>query len=340
MNNWLSKMERKFGSRAVPHLSAVLIGCYVIGYILQFVNSSAAAYMTLEPAYILQGQVWRLVTWLIIPPDSLNIFTIIMLFFYFSVGTSLERAWGDFRYNVYIFGGILITLAAAFICYFIFSAIYGTAVVFSTGGMSPFSTYYICMSIFLGFAATFPDAEVLLYFVIPLKVKWLGLLYGAFLIYDAVGYIREIAAGQAGGWVYVTALVASLLNFVIFFLSTRNVRRLSREERKRRAEFRKQMQQAQSRQANGYAAGNSGAGGSNGPAGNAGNAGAAGYAGAAGNGPQGSGNPSGGRAARHRCEICGRTELTNPELEFRFCSKCSGQHEYCQDHLFTHQHIH
>lgn len=301
MNNWISKMERRFGGRAVPHLSAVIIGCYVIGYIMQFVNAGAASYMTLEPAYILQGQVWRIVTWLIIPPGSLNIFTIIMLFFYFSVGTSLERAWGDFRYNVYIFGGILITLAAAFVCYFIFSAVYGGPVVFSYGSASPFSTYYICMSIFLGFAATFPDAQVYLYFVLPIKVKWLGILYAAFLLYDAVGYIREIAAGQVGGWIYVVALVASLLNFIIFFLSTRNYHRLSPSEMKRRREFRKKMDQP------GRASASS--------------------------------RNAAGNIARHRCEVCGRTELTNPELEFRYCSKCSGRHEYCQDHLFTHEHI-
>jgi|LAHS01.1.fsa_nt_gb hypothetical protein len=320
MNNWLSKMERKFGGRAVPHLSAVIIGCYVVGYILQFINADAAAYMTLEPAYILQGQVWRILTWIIIPPSALNLFTIIMLFFYFSIGTSLERAWGNFRYNVYIFGGFLITIAAAFICYFIFSAIYGGAVIFSSGTASPFSTYYICMSIFLAFAATFPEAQVYLYFVIPIKVKWLGVLYAAFLVYDMVGYFRSIASGMIGGWVYVIALVASLLNFVIFFLSTRDFRRMSPSEIRRRREFKKKMQQSQA-----YRKPSQGM------------PGAGTAAGSASAGQSAQGRTAG--IARHRCEVCGRTEITNPELEFRYCSKCSGQHEYCQDHLFTHQHV-
>ncbi|MBR5738900.1 MAG: hypothetical protein IKY02_02805, partial [Lachnospiraceae bacterium] len=42
--------------------------------------------------------------------------------------------------------------------------------------------------------------------------------------------------------------------------------------------------------------------------------------------------------ARHKCAICGRTEKTNPELEFRYCSKCVGNYEYCMDHLYTHLH--
>ena len=323
MNKLYQKLERKLGRYAVPNLTVIIIGCYVIGYILTLINADIAAYMTLEPYLILKGQVWRLITWLVIPPSSLSIFTIIMLFFYLSIGRSLERAWGDFRYNIYIFGGIILTIIAAFICYFVFSAMAGHGVVFGSGGRSPFSTYYICMSIFLGFAATFPDAQVYLYFILPIRIKWLGILYAAFLVYDAVGYVRAIAAGYTGAWVYIVAMAASLVNFVIFFFTTRNIRRLSPGEMKRRQEFRKAMAASAARQ-QGSAPGANGSGTS-----------AAGY---------GNGRPAGGREAsastpRHRCEICGRTDITDPDMDFRFCSKCSGSHEYCSEHLFTHIHI-
>ncbi len=299
-------MQRKFGKYAIPHLTAVLIGLYVVGYILQLINPNAVSYMTLEPALILRGQVWRLITWLIIPPSSLGIFTIIMLFFYLSIGRSLERAWGDFRYNVYIFGGIIITIIAAFISYAVFSALAGQGVLFSYGPITPFSTYYICMSIFLAFAATFPDAQIMLYFVIPLRVKWLGLLYAAFLIYDAVQYVRAVLNGVPTALVYIIAMLASFVNFLIFFFATKDLNRFSPKEQKRRRDFQRKMEEAR-------------------------------RAAPADAGMQ---HPGEAKQPRHRCTVCGRTELSDPDLDFRICSKCDGIHEYCNDHLFTHEHIH
>ena len=334
MNKLLDKMQKKFGKYAVPHLSAVIVGCYAVGYILRLINPNIIAYMYLDPYMILRGQVWRLITWLVIPPTATSIFTIIMLIFYFSIGRSLERAWGDFRYNVYIFGGILITIVSAFVMYFIFMKVNPLIAI----QMGPaFSTYYICMSIFLAFAATFPNAVVLLYFVIPLKVKWLGLLYAAFLGYDAYKFVRVIAAGAAVGWVYLIAMLVSFVNFILFFFSTRNMQRISPQEIKRRREFQQRMQEGMRANQNRGAQGPYSAGGAYGGAGAAGGA-AAGRPNA-----QRGGNAAGGRPAglpRHVCTVCGRTELTNPELEFRVCSKCGGFHEYCQDHLFTHEHIH
>ncbi|MBR3231087.1 MAG: hypothetical protein IKF75_00250, partial [Lachnospiraceae bacterium] len=181
MNRLLRKLEQKYGKWAIPNLTTVMIVCYVIGYVLLTVNAGIISYMTLEPGLILRGQVWRLITWIVIPPSGGtfagfgSLFIVIMLFFYYSIGRSLERAWGMFRYNVYILGGMLVTVIAAFICYFVFSAIYGGSV---SVGMY-FSTYYVTTSMFLAFAATFPDAVVLLMFIIPVKVKYLGILYFA-----------------------------------------------------------------------------------------------------------------------------------------------------------------
>ena len=42
---------------------------------------------------------------------------------------------------------------------------------------------------------------------------------------------------------------------------------------------------------------------------------------------------------RHKCTVCGRTDVTNPELEFRYCSKCKGYYCYCMDHINNHVHI-
>lgn len=137
--NFLNKMERKYGRYAIKNLSAYMIGTYVIGYLISVMAPSLLGYLTLEPAYILRGQVWRLVTWLFIPPSRLDLFTIIMLFFYYSIGSNMEHAWGSFRYNVYIFTGILFSIAGAFVVYFILGGqvLMGGAI----------STYYINMSI-------------------------------------------------------------------------------------------------------------------------------------------------------------------------------------------------
>ncbi|MDO4615083.1 MAG: hypothetical protein Q4B15_05575 [Lachnospiraceae bacterium] len=292
----MNKLERKFGKYAVPHLTAVLIGCYIIGYMLQLMNRNIVSFMRLEPALILQGQIWRLITWIIIPPSSLSIWTFIMLFFYFSIGTSLERVWGDFRYNVYILGGMLITILSAFVCYFIF----GSSIAMGTA----FSTYYICMSIMLAYAATFPDAQVLIYFVFPVKMRWIGWIYGALLAYDIVNYIRAVMQGFTFAWIYVIAILASLANFVIFFFlnKKKNHVHLNHAQRTARKQFRQASESTR---------------------------------------PFGSTEAANqGRVVpRHRCEICGRTDVSNPELEFRYCSKCNGAHEYCSDHLFTHIHV-
>lgn len=113
----INKMEQKFGRYAVHNLTMYIIITYVAGYLLNYLAPEALSYCLLEPALILQGQVWRLVSWLLIPPGALDIFTIIMLFFYYSIGTTLEQTWGAFRYNLYIFGGIILSVIGAFVLY-------------------------------------------------------------------------------------------------------------------------------------------------------------------------------------------------------------------------------
>lgn len=120
--NFLNKMERKFGRYAIHNLTKYMILCYIIGYALQYMQElfevPLISYLYMSPYHILRGgQIWRLVSWLLIPPGSDNIFfVLIMLMFYYSLGTTLERTWGAFRYNVYVLGGILCTIIGAFYC--------------------------------------------------------------------------------------------------------------------------------------------------------------------------------------------------------------------------------
>ena len=281
--NWIDKLERKFGRFGVENLTMYVIICYVVGYFLAYFNPSLLSMLSLEPALILRGQIWRIITWVIYPPSMSNVlwFVIAIVFFYYPIGTSLERTWGSFRYTLYIFSGILFSVIGAFILYFITGA-YGIG--------SLFNTYYISLSVFLAYALSYPDMQILLWFVIPIKMKWMAIVYGVMVLYDMITYLRM------GLWVYVVPIIASLLNFVLFFFSTRNVQRYNPKEVHRRREFKKAV--AQSRV-----------------------------------------NPATGGITKHKCAICGRAEKDDPNLEFRYCSKCAGNMEYCMDHLYTHKHV-
>ena len=105
----MSKFEKKFGKYAIKNISLVLILFYACGYLINWINPGFLNYLTLNPYAILHGQIWRLVTWLIIPPEGFDFFTLIMLYFYYSIGTTLERTWGTYRYNLYLFLGVIFT---------------------------------------------------------------------------------------------------------------------------------------------------------------------------------------------------------------------------------------
>ncbi len=302
----LDKLEKKLGRYAIPHLIRYLLGGYVIGYLFyygaQLTNVNYLGFMTLEPYEILHRfQIWRLLTWVMMPPSTSLFWALIMMFFYFQLGTILEQNWGTFRFNVYIFGGMLFTILGAFLLYGIGTLVYGAPV---TGIGSFFSTSYINMTIFLAFAMMYPDMEVRLYFIIPIKMRWMALVYAVLTVLSFV----------ITSWPGRVAIAASLLNFLIFFFATKSFRQYDPRQIKKQHDYAKKVREArrqQEEERRRRAA-------SLRPSQN---------------------SASGSAMARHRCAVCGRTELTNPELTFRFCSRCNGNYEYCQDHLFTHKHV-
>ena len=115
--NFMNKLERKFGKYAIPNITWYMILCYAAGYVLQFVGQAQQvdilSYLTLNPYAICHGEVWRIVTWIIVPPDSLDLLTLISLYFYYSIGRSLEIVWGTFRYNVFLLSGMVFTIVGA-----------------------------------------------------------------------------------------------------------------------------------------------------------------------------------------------------------------------------------
>ena len=136
----------------------------------------------------------------------------------------MERTWGTYRYNVYLISGLIFTVVGAIVLYVVLTFVYKDT--FSSQTLGSYigayvSTYYINMSIFLAFAATYPEEQLMLYFIIPIKIKWFGVLYGAYIlidIYNAFSYARQIVT-YVLAIITTVLIVMSLLNFILYFIS-------------------------------------------------------------------------------------------------------------------------
>ena len=173
MNRFLSEMERKFGRYAINNLTLYIIVLYVIGYVIKLLPNGAMiqSYLTLNPYLILHGQVWRLVSWVLLPPTALSIWLLITLYLYYFIGTTMERTVGSFRYNVFIFGGMILMILAAFVSYAWVCFKFGSRGEEAIASMmmyysGVFSTYYVQEMVFLSFAISYPEIQLLLMFII------------------------------------------------------------------------------------------------------------------------------------------------------------------------------
>lgn len=289
---FINKLERKFGRYAIHDL--MLYFMYIWGFstlLFNFFPGALSLYYTffsLDFAKVFHGQIWRLVTF-IFTPYWLNssfdfIFFALQVYIYLMIGRSLENAWGAFRFNLFFIGGILFNILGGLIYYI---TVVSTGPVISgegiTNTMYVVGLDYLFQSMFFAFAVLYPNIQFLLFYIIPVKVKYLAILDGLLLGYQVLGSIK--------GGEYYTAIgiIVALANFLIFFFATRNYKRVSPKEKMRKAAFRREVYQATS-------------------------------------------------GSKHKCAVCGRTELDGDDLEFRYCSKCKGGLEYCQEHLFTHEH--
>lgn len=283
----LTKLERKFGKFSIPNLTLFLIVGFVIGFLIEVLEPNAIAVINLDPEKILHGQVWRLFTWVLMPPNGVSIFIILTLMFYWFVGRTLENIWGDFRYNLYILSGIIFTDIGVIGTYLVLLLMGQTqlAALFSSTGIGV-SSYYLCLSMFLAYATLFPEQQLITLIVfipVPVKVKWLGYLDIAYLIFDICNYLLiHYIPG-------VVSIIMSVLNFILFYFLLRGKFKVPKSHKKRARTYKKDVRQTQI-------------------------------------------------LTRHKCAICGQTEEDDPTLEFRYCSRCKGNYEYCNKHLFSHSH--
>jgi hypothetical protein len=175
------------------------------------------------------------------------------------MGTALEGHWGAFRYNVFLLVGYLVTVAVSCITPFY-----------------PATNLFIGGSVFLAFAFLYPDFTLYIFFIIPVKIKWLALL-------TWIGYAYEILVGS---WSTRLLVLASISNFLLFF----------GKDILWRIKTGNRSMVAQARQFTGK------------------------------------------KKPFHRCTVCGITDLSHPQMEFRYCSDCGGL-GYCKDHIFNHEHV-
>jgi membrane associated rhomboid family serine protease len=259
----LNKLEAKLSKFAIKGLMKYIVLITGLVYLLTILGAGNLYLykLMLIPELVIKGEVWRLVTYIFIPESLSNpLFAFFTLYLYYIIGTSLEHEWGSFRFNIYYFIGMLGTTIAAMI----------------TGSAT---ATYLNLSLFLAAAKLFPNYEILLFFILPVKLKYLGWLNWAFILFSLI--ISPIPQKAA--------VIASIINYLIFFGKDIIIgRKNSSKAYINRKSFEKKMVTDSS---------------------------------------------------IHKCSVCGITEKEAPLMEFRYCSKCEGNHEYCSEHLQNHEHV-
>ena len=250
----IEKLENKYGRFAIPNLLRLILGMQAITFIIGLANQNLYKIIQFDAVLIRSGEIWRAFTYFGIPRTSDPIFVIFALLILFIISEGLEEAWGSFRVNVYVFGGWVAVMLGVLIMPYAINAVPSWALFYAPA--------------FLAFATFFPDREFLLFFVIPVKVKWLGWLMGAVLIWGML---------SRGNPAYVVALANYLIAFVPGLIRGMKQRA---ETQARQADFKARSMSEEE--------------------------------------------------AFHHCEVCGRTEVDYPHLDFRMAGDGN---EYCVDHL-------
>ena len=258
--SFLDKLERRIGFIAIPGLIRAVVALTALVFLLVLLNPGFEKFLALNPARIMHGEVWRLVTYIFLPQTASPLWLVLALWFLWFVGEGLERAWGPFRLTLYFIVGVIGTTIAAFIA-----------------RDTTFSNSMLLAALFFAFARFYPDEVIYVFFILPVKVKWLAWVSAAFMLYGFV----------VGTSSYRLALVAALSNFVIFFGPEFIYEARHRQEvASRRKRFEVQTRSDEE--------------------------------------------------PLHKCAVCGATELSDPNLDFRVAR--DGE-EYCVPHLPSAAHV-
>jgi len=226
-------------------------------------------------AIFTKGQVWRLLTFILVPSGGSGLLFFITLYFYYFIGNTLEQYWGKGKFTIY------------YLCGMLFNIIFGILAWLLTGKDVAVTTLYINLSMFFAFATLFPETRVLLFFIIPVKIKWLAYFDAALFLFAVI--TTSFPANLLP--------IVAILNYLLFcggwlFDFIRPARF---QQRQKTVDFKKAAKKYNQEQAK--------------------------------------------KPYTRKCEVCGRTDVSDPNLEFRFCSKCGGYHCFCIDHINSHVHF-
>ncbi|MCC7440702.1 MAG: rhomboid family intramembrane serine protease [Bdellovibrionales bacterium] len=187
---WLSWLEKRMGWIAIPQIAILLVTLQALGFLMVASNPAWLLQLTLDPMAVMAGEPWRLVTFLSLPLTRSPFWLIFVLWFLYFVTNTLEKEWGSFRATLYVLVSVLVTIAYSF-----------------AADHPVFDVSHFQSSLFLAAAALYPEFEVSLFMVIPVKMKWLAVLAVVFLAVEAYG----ASWGERG------LMVATFSNYLLFF---------------------------------------------------------------------------------------------------------------------------
>ncbi len=244
--NFIDRLEKRYPNFGVSNLMIYVIAISGLGMLISMVNPYIYyQYLSLDFYQIFHhGQVWRLITFLLCPSaggsGSSGLFWFaIMAWVYYSIGSNLERIWGRFRFTLFYLSGIVMILVVTLAAYLIMGIVYPAQEVGIWLGMQV-TLEYVTESLFLAFALVYPDVQFLLFFIIPVKAKWLSIFYFAL---DAYQIIQGI---MMKSYYPVALIVVSLINIFIFFFFAKGRPGMAAHARqtKRKAEFKQKMHES------------------------------------------------------------------------------------------------
>lgn len=256
---------------AVGNVAIYLIDLFSMG------GLSLASILSFSRSAILRGQIWRLVSFVFLSESGDLLFfrgtgiffVLISAYFYWWIGSLLEREWGTTKFTVFYLGGVVLNI------------LYGMLTGYA-------SMSYVNLSMFFAFATLYPNMEILLFMILPVRVKWIAWLDGALFVWAVLSNLIM------GYWVGALLPVVAILNYLIFFwpdfryLFAKTKRRTSAQT----INFKRAQKELRER-----------------------------------------------RGYLHKCAVCGVTDQDDPNMEFRYCSKCNGYYCYCSNHINNHTHV-
>ncbi len=214
---------------AIPGLMRYIVGANILLYFLDMLSNGALHFLALNPGAVLGGEIWRVVTYVLLP-ESGGVMLLISCLFYYWLGTALEQIWGSTKFTLYYVSGTLLTALAVILAYLI------DGVNISVAGAS-----YVSSSMFFAFAMFNPDATVYLMYIIPVKMKWVAWLEAGLYALNVVSCIA------AGSWGLALMPVIAMLNLFVYFAPefSRRADRVKAQHRPQAVQFRQAVQEQQ-----------------------------------------------------------------------------------------------